>query len=54
MPIPKQFDFGQYNAYAQAALILAVDKNQIDTIMALLASDHADVNQFNLQAIQRS
>ena len=49
----KQFDFGQRNAYGQTALILAIDNNQIDTVKCLVASGRADVNQFNLRAVQQ-
>ncbi len=49
----KHFDFGQRNAYGQTPLILAIDNNQVDTVKAILASGRADVNQFNLRAVQQ-
>lgn len=49
----KQFDFGQRNTYGQTALVLAIDNNQIDTVKALVASGRADVNQFNIRAVQQ-
>ena len=49
----KEFDFGQRNAYGQTPLILAIDNNQLDTVNALTASGRADVNQFNLRAVQQ-
>lgn len=48
-----QFDFALRNAYGQTALTLAIENNQVDTVKALLTSGRADVNQFNIQAVQQ-
>ena len=50
---PERFDFRQQNPYGHTALILAIDNDQIDTVKALITSDRADVNQFNLRAAQQ-
>ena len=47
------FNFRERNAYGHTALILAIDNNQISTVKALIASGRADVNQFNVRAVQQ-
>lgn len=49
----KHFKFDQRNAHGQTALCLAIENNQLETVKALLEPSRADVNEFNVKAVQQ-